>query len=115
MDQFLSESPDDTMLQSYTSPLKSHWKRESEEVDIEFKKSRKTEAKVGEENVTEEDKDEDEVDRETQISQGENKTTSNTFNSTEKDELLNPLDWESLELKFWGQHNLPYLDDVKKK
>ena len=32
-----------------------------------------------------------------------------------KDELLNPLDWESLELKYWGQYNLPYLDDIKRK
>ena len=51
------------MLQSYTSPLKSNGKREIEEVDKEFKKSRKTEAKVWEENVTEEEKDE--IDEET--------------------------------------------------
>ena len=115
MDEFLSESSDDTMLQSYSSPLKSNGKRESEEVDKELKKSRKTEAKVGEENITEEEKDEDEIDKETQITQDANITTSNTFNSTKKDELLNPLDWESVELKYWGQHNLPYLDDVKRK
>ena len=34
---------------------------------------------------------------------------------TAKDELLNPLDWESLELRYWGQYNLPYLDDIKRK
>ena len=115
MDEFLPESSDDTMLQSYSSPLKSNGKREGEEVDKELKKSRKTEAKVGEENITEEEKDEDEIDKETQITQDANITTSNTFNSTKKDELLNPLDWESVELKYWGQHNLPYLDDVKRK
>ena len=49
IDEFLSKSPDDTMLQNYTSPLKSNVKREIEEVDKEFKKSGKTEAKVGEE------------------------------------------------------------------
>ena len=91
-DKFLLESPDDTMLQSYTSPFRSIGKRESKEIDIEFKKSRKTEANVGEENITEEDKGEDIIDRETQISQDANKTSSNTFNSTEKDELLNSLD-----------------------
>ena len=80
MDEFLSEFPDDTTLQSYTSPLKSHEKRESEKVDKELKKNRKTKSKVGEENITEEDKDEDEIDRETQISQDTNKTTSNTYN-----------------------------------
>ena len=41
--------------------------------------------------------------------------TSNTFNSTKKDELLSPLVWESLGLKYWAQHNLPYLDNVKRK
>ena len=85
MDEFLSESPDDTMLQSYTIPLKSKGKTESEEVDKEFKKSRETEAKVGEENISEEEKDEDEIDKETQISQDANITTSNTFYSTKKD------------------------------
>ena len=42
-------------------------------------------------------------------------TTSNTFNSTKKDELRSPQDWESLGLKYCGQYNLPYLDDVKRK
>ena len=56
MDEFLSERPDDTTLQSYTSPLKSHEKRESEKVDKELKKNRKTESKVGEENITEEER-----------------------------------------------------------
>ena len=42
-------------------------------------------------------------------------TTTNTFNSTKKDELLSPQDWESLGLKYWSQYNLPYLDDVKRK
>ena len=42
-------------------------------------------------------------------------TTSNTFNSTKKDELLSPQDWESLGLNYCGQYNLPYLDDVKRK
>ena len=32
-----------------------------------------------------------------------------------KDELLSPLHWDSLGLKYWGQHNLLYLDDVKRK
>ena len=32
-----------------------------------------------------------------------------------KDELLSPLHWESFGLKYLGQHNIPYLDDVKKK
>ena len=31
-----------------------------------------------------------------------------------KDELLSPLHWESFGLKYLGQHNLQYLDDVKK-
>ena len=61
MDEFLSESPDDTMLQRDTRALKSNEKRESEEVNKEFKKSRKTEAKVGEENITEDKKEEDEI------------------------------------------------------
>ena len=52
MDKFLLESPDDTKHQSDTSPLKSNGKRESEEVNKEFKKCRKMEAKVGEENIT---------------------------------------------------------------
>ena len=51
MYEFLSKSPDDTMLQSNTSALKSNEKKESEEVKKEFKKSRKTEARVGEENL----------------------------------------------------------------
>ena len=42
MDEFLSESPDDTMLQSDTSPLKSNRKRESEQVNKEFEKSVET-------------------------------------------------------------------------
>ena len=46
--------------------------------------------------------DKDEIDRETQTRQDANITTSNTFNSTKKDELLSPLDWESLGLKYWG-------------
>ena len=106
------------MLQSDTNALKSNEKREIEEVSKEFKKSRKKEAKVGEENITEEEIDEDEIDRETQTRQDANITTSNTFNSTKRDELkkkMSPLDWESLGLKYWSQHNLPYLDDVKRK
>ena len=103
------------MLQSDTNALKSNEKREIEEVSKEFKKSRKKEAKVGEENITEEEIDEDEIDRETQTRQDANITTSNTFNSTKKDELLSPLDWESLGLKYWGQHNFPYRDDIKRK
>ena len=115
MGGFLSKSPDDTMLQNDTSALKSNEKKESEEVKKEFKKSRKTEERVGEENLMEEEIDEDEIDRETQTRQDANITTSNTFNSTKKDELLSPLDWESLGLKYCGQHNLPYLDDIKRK
>ena len=42
MDEFLSESPDDTMLQSDTSPLKSNRKREREQVNKEFEKSVET-------------------------------------------------------------------------
>ena len=84
MDEFLSKSPDDTMLQNDTSALKSNEKKESEEVKKEFKKSRKTEARVGEENLMEEEIDEDEIDRETQTRQDANMTTSNTFNSTKK-------------------------------
>ena len=103
------------MLQSDTNALKSNEKREIEEVSKEFKKSRKKEAKVGEENITEEEIDEDEIDRETQTRQDANITTSNTFNSTKKDELLSPLDWESLGLKYWGQHNFPCRDDIKRK
>ena len=103
------------MLQSDTNALKSNEKREIEEVSKEFKKSRKKEAKVGEENIIEEEIDEDEIDRETQTRQDANITTSNTFNSTKRDEPLSPLDWESLGLKYWGQHNLPYLDDIKRK
>ena len=61
MDEFLSESPDDTMLQRDSRALKSNEKRESEEVNKEFKKSRKTEGKVGEENITEDKKEEDEI------------------------------------------------------
>ena len=64
------------------------------------------EAKVGEKSITKKEKDKAEIDRETQVSQGANVTTSITFNSTKKYELLNQLDWESLELKYWGQHNL---------
>ena len=59
--------------------------------------------------------DKDETDRETQTRQDANITTSNTFNSTKRDEPRSPLDWESLGLKYWGQHNLPYLDDIKRK
>ena len=59
--------------------------------------------------------DKDETDRETQTRQDANITTSNTFNSTKKDELLSPLDWESLGLKYWGQHNFPCRDDIKRK
>ena len=103
------------MLQSDTNALKSNEKREIAEVSKEFKKSRKKEAKVGEENITEEEIDEDEIDRETQTRQDANITTSNTFNSTKRDEPRSPLDWESLGLKYWGQHNLPYLDDIKRK
>ena len=115
MGEFLSKSPDDTMLQNDTSALKSNEKKESEEVKKEFKKSRKTEERVGEENLMEEEIDEDEIDRETQTRQDANITTSNTFNSTKKDELLSPLDWESLGLKYWGQHNFPCRDDIKRK
>ena len=63
----------------------------------------------------EEETDEDEFDTEPETRQDENIATSNTFNSTKEDELVSPLDWESLGLKYWGQHNLPYLDDFKRK
>ena len=63
----------------------------------------------------EEEIDEDEFDTEPETRQDENIATSNTFNSTKEDELVSPLDWESLGLKYWGQHNLPYLDDFKRK
>ena len=116
MHEFLLESPDDTMLQSDTSALKSNRKKELEEVKKEFKKrSRKTKARVEEENLMEEEIGEDEIGRETQTRQDANITTSNTFNSTKKDELLSPLDWESLGLKYWGQHNFPCRDDIKRK
>ena len=59
MDEFLSESPDNAMLESDTSALKSNEKRESEEVNKESNKSRKTEEKVGQENIREEEIDED--------------------------------------------------------
>ena len=68
-DEFLSESPDDTMLQSYTSALKSNEKWDSNEVCKKFTKSRKMEVKVGEKNITEEEIDKDEIDRETQTRQ----------------------------------------------
>ena len=55
----------------------------------------------------EEEIDEDEFDTEPETRQDENIATSNTFNSTKEDELVSPLDWESLGLKYWGQHNLP--------
>ena len=115
MDEFLSESPDDATLQSDTSALKSNEKREGEEVKKEFKKSRKTEGRVEEENLKKKEIDKDETDRETQTRQDANITTSNTFDSTKRDEPLSPLDWESLGLKYWDQHNLPYLDDIKRK
>ena len=103
------------MLQSDTSAVKSNKKKESEEVKKEFKKSRKMEGRVGEEKLMEEEIDEDKIVRETQTRQDANITTSNTFNSTKRDEPRSPLDWESLGLKYWGQHNLPYLDDIKRK
>ena len=59
--------------------------------------------------------DKDEIDRETQTRQDANITTSNTFNSTKRDEPRSPLDWQSLGLKYWSQHNLPHLDDITRK
>ena len=49
------------MLQSDTCALKSNKKKESEEVKKEFKKSRKMEGRVGEENLMEEEIDEDKI------------------------------------------------------
>ena len=93
------------MLKSDTRPLKITGKGKVKKLTKDLG-NQKIEAKVGEESITKKEKDKAEIDRETQVSQDANVTTSITFNSTKKYELLNQLDWESLELKYWGQHNL---------